>query len=145
MASVVAYFIAWWLTSLEPPSRRHKVQRGLQPHYEALSRLQQRLQDADSPEEVEELMPDLQSALTAAGSWIKDHMTQAALEKFKAPSFSASCWPWPGKAQGAARSRSNALSLNRARLDVLDTLLKYDGWDGPTPPLHKRIAKMLGR
>lgn len=131
LAIIVLYAALWWHTSAEPISRRRRIQLGLQPHFETLSRFQQRLQEAQTPADVEELMPAFRTALEVAGGWIQANMSQAAFEKFKAPTVSAAWWPWPGKAQGAAESRSNALSLNKARLGVLDTFLQSDGWDGP--------------
>ena len=140
---VAAYFLSWWLTSIEPRSRRSQIQAGLKPHYEAINRWGLAIKHTANEDELTKFTPDLEAVLTEAGNWILDNMGRAAFEKFKIPRVGSLIWTWPGQSPVAAQKRSNIICLNEARLEVLSEFLRYDAWDGEAPSLRQRALKRI--
>lgn len=141
MFATIAYAVLWLV---QPKSRRQRIQMALQPRYEKLSQFQDRLRSAQEHEEVVALTPDFQAALTETADWISDNMSSAAFEKFKSPKVDSLFLSWPSD-PGNAQHRSNMVMLNQARLEVLDTFLRYDGWDGEEPRLRDRIKTRIAK
>lgn len=138
----IAYATLWLI---QPKSRRQRIQAGLRPHLEILTRMAHQFKAAQTYEEVKALIPDMDSALSAAGNWIRENMAPAAFEKFKTPPTGTTAWSFPGEGSIAAEHRSNIVVLNEARLDVLDTFLRYDGWDGEDPSWGQRIKRKVAK
>jgi hypothetical protein len=142
MLILAAYFLLWWVTSIEPTPRRNIVQRGLRRQHLDLTQVQNQLSAAADDAEFEVSMERLQEALNRTADWINFNMDAAAIEMFKAPSRNASSFAWPSNPGSAlAGKRSDVLGLNAARLKVLETFLKHDGWDGPKPKMRERIKR----
>ena len=141
-ALIGAYAILWWLTSLAPRSRRAEIQAELRDHQAALAAINRKIRAATTDVEYEQLRIELQAALNSAANWIERNMSAAALEMFQMPASKISfAWSWPGDHNAdLIQDRSGVITLNEARLAVLETLMKHDGWDASTPSLWQRIS-----
>ena len=141
---ITAYALLWWITSFEPPTRRILIQSGLRSHYEALSRVVHQIKEARAYEDFQALLPVLEGVLGGAAGWLQESMAPAAFEKFRAPPTATVSWSWPTEPQpGAAEERSNVIVLNEARVEALDTFLRYDGWDGEVPSAMQRFRERI--
>lgn len=142
VALVGGYFLLWWITSIEPKSRRKKIQDGLRPLFRELSEYEARLKNAGNDEELKEVVEELNVFLQKICQWIIDNMGGAAFTKFNHAQSLANSWTWPNNPNSElAGKRSNTICFVRARLDVLDLFLQSDGWDGQPVgrwPLIKR-------
>jgi hypothetical protein len=141
---IVGYFAVWWLTSIEPKSRRQRIQSGLRRFHHTLNSQLSRVRDCNAYEEVVVVREEMGRTLNEIGQWLQENMSQAAFEKFKSPHFNAVSWSWPGEhAHFEREGRTNLLSLNYARLKVLDEFLSSDGWDGDEPGFGQRLARRV--
>lgn len=93
------------------------------------------------------VVPELQTKLNEIVDWLSANMSVAAVEKFKHPTASttAGVWVFENHRGRTAQERGNTASLNKARIEVLDTFLRYEGWDGERPGLIQRAKSRFGK
>lgn len=139
---VTGYTLIWWITSLAPKSRRQCIQDGLRPHFQAMTNAGYALKLAATDDEFRQRLAELDPALQSSAQWVMDNMGEAAFTKFNRAQSASLHWTWPGEhAQGLVEQRSNAINFQNARIEVLDTFLRYDGWDGPSLGWAGRIRR----
>ena len=133
IAIVVGYFLLWWVTSIEPKTRRKKIQDGIRPLFRQMTDLDIRIKKAESDAEFLAVAVELDRIVPPICQWIMDNMGDAAFAKFNFAQQGASMdWTWPSNPGSAlAGKRNNVLNFVRARIEVLDIFLQSDGWDGP--------------
>ena len=146
LAVLLGYFILWWITSLEPVSHRKRLQNGLRRHFEELSKAIDEVRTAKTDADFESKRDCLQITLQSAADWIEQNMGTPAFEKFKSPDWSSSSWSWPGEHDPeTVKIRNEVITLSRARRDVIDTFLRYDGWDGAEPSFGATVLKRISQ
>jgi hypothetical protein len=142
IALVFAYAIMWWITSLEPKSRRQKIQAGLNPHYQKMAQIFSDLRTAPTDEEFNQCEARLDGILTDCLQWIADNMSPAALEDIGHPTISGGHWTWSGTHDSELiKKRNSILSWQGARMAVLDKFLMNDAWDGDAPTIIQRLKR----
>jgi hypothetical protein len=142
IALVVGYFVIWWLTSLEAKSRRQRIQDGLRPHFQEMANAGHALKLAATDDEFHQRLSELDPVLQSSAQWVMDNMGEAAFTKFNRAQSDSLRWTWPGEhAPGLMARRSEAINFQNARIEVLDTFLRSDGWDGPSLGWAARIRR----
>src|SRR6185369_1808131 len=133
LALITAYVFIWWMTSIEPKSRRKKIQEGLRPHYVKMSNAFDQLFLIETDGEWMGADEALKPVLQPCAQWISDNMGEAALTKFLRPQYETLVWTWDNGHDHdpeIKRARDGVINLQQARVEVLDTFLQNDGWDG---------------
>jgi len=139
---VVSYFVLWWVTSLEPRSRRQKLQERLRTYHHQLTDAEARIKTASSDADFLAASDKTTELLPPICQWIIDNMGNAAFTKFNNASVEwAGDWSWPSnKGSALAKQRSNTINFVHARIQILDIFLQSDGWDG-VPTSKWALAK----
>jgi hypothetical protein len=130
--AVLSYFALWWWSSLTNQDSRKLTQRGLVDFSAQLDAAQRSLRSAASEAEFADQLEALEVALKQLHDWMTTNMSEAAWQRMISPNRQAASWSYSG--QGASdpnfhNHRDNVLSLNQARIGILDEMIKCDAWD----------------
>ena len=132
VAAVVIYFVGWWWSSLPAEHPRKSTQRALVDFHAKLDASQRNLRSAASETEFSEQKILLEAVLSELHDWVVPNMSQAAWDRLVSPYRTAGGWTYSGLGPSDPNFynlRDNVLSLNQARIGILDEMIKHDAWD----------------
>jgi hypothetical protein len=146
VAGVVIYAALWWLTSMEPTSRREKLKRGMRPFYAETAAILSALKRYEHDEELRAALLETDTHQQGVVDWLELNMGQAAVRKFLTVNRPSHCYVWIGQHdQALVNRRDQYLDALHGRVENLEQLLESDSWDGPQPTLCQRFTKVIGR
>jgi hypothetical protein len=136
------WWVLWWVTSIEPTTRRHRLQAKLRIIRTDLSAWRRRVAVAPTDdaftseiETFDQLGPHFE--------WVAENMGTVACDRLNhPPEVSNGHWSWPANPSATlARDRSMTLCMADARIKVVDQFLQSDAWDGPPITRWKLFRK----
>ena len=132
VAVIFAYFALWWWTSLPVAEPRKLTQKSLVEFNAQLDAAQRSLRSADSEAKFAAQVTALEATLTQLRDWMISNMSEAAWQRMVSPYRFAGDWSYAGEGPidpNFYNNRGGILSLNQARIGVLDEMIKCDAWD----------------
>lgn len=143
---VILYAVLWWLTSLEPTSRREKLKNGLRPFYAETATILSKLRHLEGDEEFRAALVETDTHQQGVVDWLEVNMGQAAVRKFLTVNRPSHSYVWDGiHDQTLANRRDQYLDALHGRIENLDCLLESDSWDGPQLSFWQRSMKAIRR
>jgi hypothetical protein len=131
VAVITGYAVLWWLSSLEPKSRRQKLQKGLRPYFKQMSAFSAELKNAETDAEFLAKTEEINAALGPCCQWIMDNMGDVAFEKFNNAPIDSLIWTWPSNPNSEIRDKhNNGINFMNSRVETLELFLRSDAWDG---------------
>lgn len=146
LALISGYALLWWLTSLEPTSRREKLIKGLQPLYAETASILRGLKRIESDDMLRVALDEIDAHQQGVVNWLEANIGQAAVQKFLTVNRTSHSYIWTGNHDHALANRRDLyLDALHGRVENLDCLLVSDSWDGPQLPIWQRLTKVLRR
>ncbi|MEQ1519280.1 MAG: hypothetical protein ABL931_22620 [Usitatibacteraceae bacterium] len=144
LALISGYALLWWLTSLEPTSRREKLKKGLRPLYAETATILSKLKRIENDDQLRIALKETDTHQQGVVDWLEANMGQAAVRKFLTINRTSHSYIWAGNHDPIlANRRDQYLDALHGRVENLDCLLESDSWDGPQPSIWQRLMKVI--
>lgn len=127
---ILLYVALWWFTGVEKPTHRAKIKPELLKFYTSFIVGQNEMITATTDEKFDLAREKLKASLDLAAPWIFNNLGPAAHARLKSPTSQSLDYVWEGEHLSEIRQiRNNCLSLNAARIKILDEMVQSNAWD----------------